>query len=522
MASKAIRGQKLADELARLADRLEGRFRRAFIQSMLEIADDKQLKKLLADIESGKFQVGDPLDPRLGAIQIDQALMNEISRQAIAGAAKATQTVMQLKGSFDVVSDSVINAARNLSVQLSTSLSRSTKEVLRQIIEEMVSGEISRREAVRRIQIEVGLLPKHAKAVSNYRKTLIAAGTTKARANQLAEAYAKRLLNYRANMIARTEVARANGIGQTEFWRQMRDKEVLPPETNRVWITAVDERACAFCLSMNGQVASIDGGWDTVNGYKEYPQASHPHCRCTAGITLRKQTKTGRMGAVSKIEEAEYDLLLHKHLGGKHDQSTHGRKGRATAPAFGREQEVYSGSREMLDSLPWEEKRAVQEYTNENYDALNTYLRTKHPAPKGMYEGSKEQIALIDSAFKKASATSTGEMRLYRGMTVAKTASEVSSSWVGRLKVGDTLTDKGFVSTSYNKVDAEMFAGSMGGAGVIFVIRAPKGTRVLAGSQAESELILNRGTKMRVTGIKQIPPRESGMGSAMEIEVEIL
>lgn len=323
MATTAVRGQRLANTLARMADRLEGKFRNAFLRSMISMADDPELKKLLKDIQAGKFTYGDSIDARLNAVKFDIAEMNEIARQAIAGSAKVTKDVMNLKGSFDVVNDAVIDAARNLSIELSTNLRKSTKESLRQVIEDLISGNINEAEALRRIQLEVGLLPQHTKAVNNYRRTLINAGTPRGRANQLAEQYAKRLLKYRANMISRTEVARATGVGQTQFWRQMRDQDALPSQANRVWITAMDERACPFCSSMNGQVASIDGGWETEKGYMEYPQGSHPHCRCSSGITMRKMTKTGKEGAISKVEEIEWAIWVSKHLGSGHDQSTH-------------------------------------------------------------------------------------------------------------------------------------------------------------------------------------------------------
>jgi len=308
----ALRGKKLAEEILRQADRLEGKFRTAYLRSVLKLADDKELKKLLDDIDKGRFSFGDSVDARLNSVRIDVAEMNEIARQAIAGSAKITNQVMGLKGSFDVVNDSVIDAAKKLSVELSTNLTKTAKASLRQIIEDQLSGNISRQEAVRRITMEVGLLPQHAKAVANYRKTLISAGTPRGQANRMAEQYAKRLLKYRANMIARTEVARATGIGQTNFWRQMRDQGALPPSTNRVWITAMDERACEFCRSMKGEVATIDGGWETPKGYMEYPQASHPHCRCSSGITTSRPTKSGRAGRIAKVEEIEYDLWLSK------------------------------------------------------------------------------------------------------------------------------------------------------------------------------------------------------------------
>jgi SPP1 gp7 family putative phage head morphogenesis protein len=700
MATTAVRGQRLANTLARMADRLEGKFRNAFLRSMISMADDPELKKLLKDIQAGKFTYGDSIDARLNAVKFDIAEMNEIARQAIAGSAKVTKDVMNLKGSFDVVNDAVIDAARNLSIELSTNLRKSTKESLRQIVEDLIGGNISEAEALRRIQLEVGLLPQHAKAVSNYRRTLINSGTPRGKANQLAEQYAKRLLKYRANMISRTEVARATGVGQTQFWRQMRDQDALPPQANRVWITAIDERACPFCSSMNGQVASIDGGWETEKGYMEYPQGSHPHCRCSSGITMRKMTKTGKEGAIGKVEEIEwthwvskhlggghdqsthaggngkinwdslygdgiggympdvreelegylsqgatssledwvmdskwpkkyfkeirdeenpdhYDVLqsrlveagfpdtvtitrrgtpnaqgdvrngsaiegwsggsesgahygmdtkvyeskvprkniigvgsleegeffyindgsvttvLKKHLQGKHDQASHASKKRSTSVSseeetFGDESQVFAGSARIQKSLSAEEIEAVSDYTARGYVEINNRLRSTKSSEEltGAQRFSRsvidEKIAVLDGVFQKSAVASKRDMFLHRGMTLLVKKKEFSKSWVAQLKTGDVLEDKAFVSSSSEKGTAQSFATSGTSLGVIFTIRVPKGTKVMAGLDSEDELILNRGTKTRVVSVTQIARDSTDQRHSVEVELEVV
>jgi hypothetical protein len=536
MATKAVRGQKLANELVSLADKLEGRFRKAFLRSMLSIAEDPELQKLIRDIEAGRFTFGDAIDARLSAVRIDLAEMNEIARQAIAGSAKVTNQVMGLKGSFDVINDSVVNAAKNLSIDLSTYLRKSTQETLRQIIEDLIGSNISRSEAVRRITLEVGLLPQHAKAVSNYRRTLIAAGESRSRANQLAEAYAKRLLKYRANMISRTEVARATGIGQTEFWRQMRDQGSLPPQVNRVWITSLDERACDFCRSMNGQVASIDGGWETINGYKEYPQASHPHCRCSSGITTNRMTKTGKMGVIAKVEEIEYEYWLSK-FNPNHDEkgrfsSGSSMGGGTPVPAglasFGDESAVFSGSAAIQKSLSAEEKESVADYTARGYVEINGRLRSVK-ATEDLSDAQKfsrsvldEKIALLDTVFEKSAVTCKRDMYLHRGTTLLVKKKEFSESWVSKLKTGDVIEDKAFVSTSAEKGTAQTFSTSGSSLGVIFTIKVPKGTKVMAGLDSEEELILNRGSKTRVVSVTQIQRDSTDNRYNVEVELELI
>lgn len=528
MATTAVRGQKLANELAKMADRLEGKFRNAFLRSMIAMAEDPELKKLLRDIQAGRFTYGDPIDARLNAVRLNLAEMNEVARQAIANSAKVTKDVMNLKGSFDVVNDAVIDAARNLSVDLSTYLRKSTKESLRQVVEDLISGNINEAEAIRRIKLEVGLLPQHTKAVNNYRKTLINAGTPRGKANQLAEQYAKRLLKYRANMIARTEVARATGIGQTQFWRQMRDQGSLPPQANRVWITAMDERACSFCLSMNGQVASIDGGWETVNGYMEYPQASHPHCRCSSGVTTRRMTKTGREGAIAKVEELEFDRWVSKHLGGQHDQQNHA--GSAGSGWF-------SGGRELTN----DEFAARQKETAESNARLLQNAKTRmaqrrnRPSEKKVvgadgYEYDPELIKEIGTYTLNGvwggkliatveSAPQTSSKPLHRGMTMGeKEFSElVDSVKVGRsIRAGGSWTESLDVAKEF--ASEESPAMSQGEYSVVITVKggarglhvAPFATEEFA---YQKEWLIPNGRKMRVTSVKK-------RGKRLTVEVE--
>lgn len=487
----ALRGKKLAEEILSQADRLEGKFRTAYLRSVLKLADDAELKKLLDDIDKGKFSFGDSVDARLNSVRIDVAEMNEIARQAIAGSAKITNQVMGLKGSFEVVNDSVIDAAKKLSVDLSTNLTRTAKESLRQIIEDQLAGNISRQEAVRRITMEVGLLPQHAKAVSNYRKTLISAGTPRGQANKMAEQYAKRLLKYRANMIARTEVARATGIGQTNFWRQMRDQGALPPSTNRIWITALDERACEFCLSMNGEIATIDGGWDTPKGYMEYPQASHPHCRCSSGITTSRPTKSGRAGRIAKVEELEYDLWLSKHQPNQHSQQTHAGTvtgtGTGGATAFSKkEYTAISEDTWSINDLP----PAIRHYMGSGFGTVNRSLRETN----GLAQTYETQQVLYEWA--RRATPMPRDAIVYRG---------ASSDSPPTFSAGDVIQNNGFTSSTVSRSIATQFS-TMGAAsrtGVFYEITVPKGTRVLPLGSSESELLFAPTMKLKVTSVKQ-------------------
>lgn len=291
MPTRGVRGDELAELLLEMSDELEGRFRREFLREIEKLSSNKALKRLLDEIEAGTYESGDPIDVRLNRISIDTSKLDEVMRNAIARSARITKETVGLQGAFSVTNPEVINAARNLSVQLSTNLNATARETIRGIIQDAVEGNITRVEAANRIKRLVGLIPQHAQAVDNYLNKMLADGVKQGVAKQRAEKYAQRLLRYRANTIARTEIARAVGTGQTEYWKQMRSEGFLPPEARRVWITAQDEKVCKICGPMDGVLADIDGFFETSAGPTEYPQATHPNCRCTAGITMVKPKK---------------------------------------------------------------------------------------------------------------------------------------------------------------------------------------------------------------------------------------
>lgn len=307
MPTKGVRGEELAEILLEMSDELEGKFRREFLRQIELLSGSKILKQLLEDIETGAYESGDPIDVRLNRISIDTSTLDEIMRNAIARSARITKETVGLQGAFNVTNPEVINAARNLSVQLSTNLNTTARQTIRDIIQDAVEGNITRVEAANRIKRLVGLIPQHAQAVDKYLNRMLADGMKKSLAKQRADKYAERLLRYRANTIARTEIARSVGTGQTEYWKQMRSEGFLPPEARRVWITASDEKVCAICGPMNGVVADIDGFFDTSAGPSEYPQASHPNCRCTAGITMVTPKKRA---LVKKEDELALALWL--------------------------------------------------------------------------------------------------------------------------------------------------------------------------------------------------------------------
>ena len=397
MPAKGIRGGKLAQEILRLSEQLEGDFRREFFDEIAAYADNAAIKRLLKDIDSGKFTATSSVSTALEKVVFASDRLDAIARKALGKSARIsakTTTGFELK--FNVINPEVVSVARTMSINLSTALNKSTKEILRKIIQDAVEGNLTTIQAAIKIRNHVGLIPAHSAAVDRYYDTLIQSGMKTKLAQKQADAYAQRLLKYRGETIARTEVARAVGEGQTAMWKQMVQEGYLPVDAKRVWITALDERTCQICEPMNGVETDIYGSWSTPNGFVSYPQFTHPNCRCTQGIIMPKSK-------VGKSDELELSQWLLSKFNPYHDEL-----GRFTfAPDGMSTNRIRSSQLERRKIEILNAARAPQDWNNTRFnavaivvedlqgfeDALNNEPTTQHKkiasrGPKGTKVGA--------------------------------------------------------------------------------------------------------------------------------------
>jgi hypothetical protein len=320
--------QRIVDEALVLS---EG-FRDAFTQAISEIVESAELIQLLQDIQAGQFVGLTPgvLDI-IDAVEIEPDEMLRIQREALAQAADITNQETGLDFRFDIINPRAAQAALNIGSYLVRYVNDSVRERLREIIAEQVSGLLSVADARRMIRDRVGLLPQHAVAVQNYEAGLLASGMDPTRVQTLAARYSERLLRYRAEMISRTEVARATSVGQQEYWLQARDAGRLPPNTMRIWIVNIDELTCDICRPMqDSDPIGLEDYWTTVEGDTVYyPTQSHPNCRCTTGLVFPD--------LMNKVDPTGYERWLmtrpvQKHA--EHDQQSHGNWARGRSGKF--------------------------------------------------------------------------------------------------------------------------------------------------------------------------------------------
>ena len=153
----------------------------------------------------------------------------------------------------------------------------------------------------RALRDEIGLHSRQQRAVSTFREKLtnqLADRHPRWTTDRLAEEvnrktgrYGDALLRYRAEVIARTEIVRAESEGQLTLWKEAKSQGLLDPDrTVRVWITTPDDRLdTELCEPMDGEETGLEEPWTLPDGRAAMvPQDSHPQCRCSAGLRFTK------------------------------------------------------------------------------------------------------------------------------------------------------------------------------------------------------------------------------------------
>ena len=215
----------------------------------------------------------------------------------------------RFKAQLTVVNQAAVDVAKRQAALLVVGLSRESRLAIREAVASATAGRMTVAQLARTVRDSVGLTPRFASAVANYRNALQAgesAGTITSRftltdqrfslsnlsaqrVDTMVTRYSERLLAQRATIIARTESLKAAHQGQKALWDAARADGLLPPDVKRVWQVTPDDRLCDLCAPMDGQVIEFDGSFSGTRGNTTYTEETppiHPGCRCTESLDL--------------------------------------------------------------------------------------------------------------------------------------------------------------------------------------------------------------------------------------------
>lgn len=189
---------------------------------------------------------------------------------------------------FDLRNPFSEDFVRRRGAELVSGITGAARERIREAVEAGFVQGVPVRTTARAIRESVALDPRLARAVENHVQRLADTGADEDTIERQAQAYANRLLSYRAETIARTETMTASNQGTLDSWRQAQREGLIPGGTMKRWIHAKGStRTCKVCdeLGTSEPVAALGGQfYSTILGEAFDAPPAHPNCRCTVGL----------------------------------------------------------------------------------------------------------------------------------------------------------------------------------------------------------------------------------------------
>jgi len=291
--------------ILRVADRLEPEIRVAFLNAVEAAKKSIPVNRLTELLEDGNITGAlEAVNIKLTPEQLRP--IEDAITKATVSTAKVTATEFGMN--FSLIQPHAVRFAMEQAGKLIVGIDSETRQAVADIVTRGVREGVAPRQQARLIREIVGLTRRDAAAVDRFLHGAIESGMRGPQARGRAERMARRLLNRRAENIARTETIHASNMGTQISWESAQDAGLLPPGTQKVWIATEDSRTCPICAVLDGQVVDLGERFDvqeqatsfeidgtTIRVRDTEPlrrptttrtPPAHPSCRCTMGVTL--------------------------------------------------------------------------------------------------------------------------------------------------------------------------------------------------------------------------------------------
>lgn len=212
----------------------------------------------------------------------DEVLIG-LYEQAATEVGAAEQAALAMTTSFRLENPLVFNQIRTRAGDLITDVDSTTRravvEMVKQYTEANYAAGANMPTLAREIRSGIGMHPTHAKWWMNHRQRLIDEGLKGANLTRASERYAKKLIDYRSRMIARTEMAFAMERGRAESWLDAQNKKFLPPNQKKKWFSLLDAKTSKICQALHDTEVALDENFITDDGRGVMGAPAHPFCR---------------------------------------------------------------------------------------------------------------------------------------------------------------------------------------------------------------------------------------------------
>lgn len=257
-------------DIRAIGDRLEPSLREKFNEAVEAAAKVVHVGRLLEIIETADYAALDDL----ALIMVTEGLIPSTAEFVV-----VMQEIIELVGSavaatlgvsFTIDNAAVVAWIRQHVGSLIVGISEDALVSVRTLAERAYVEGVGTRAFARQLRPAIGLLPRHAETLRRYVLQLVEADVPQQRVAELAELYERRLINWRANMIARTETMAATHAGQLEAWRQAAEQGLFDITEAKIrWVVTEDDRLCPLCAPLDG--VEVPFGQQFVATVKGFP-----------------------------------------------------------------------------------------------------------------------------------------------------------------------------------------------------------------------------------------------------------
>jgi hypothetical protein len=257
----------------------EGAARRRFLAAVATLTG-LSIAQIRSILNSGALSQVHNLFP-WGTFAADLGALSGTLQSAFSQAAAPLSPRMQLR--MDLIDEKAVRWAGERSSRFIVEISEEMRATIRSMVAESVAGGMDTDELARKLSRTVGLHERYARAVDNsWTKTFeqqVSEGRTATQARQIADRnadrYRQRLLNVRAQTIARTEIHAAQNAGRYAGWEDAMEQGFASPQARKQWITY---DPCEICQPMDGEIVP----WNEPFSNGDMMPAAHPNCVCQA------------------------------------------------------------------------------------------------------------------------------------------------------------------------------------------------------------------------------------------------
>ena len=296
------------EEIKRLVEKFDKRLQLVFLAAVREM----KAAPIISLIQRGQIVEA------LTYVETASAQIATSAGRSLQEAARRTAKVMSenlaVQVAFDQTNFRAVQAVETNNFRLVREMVDSQRDMIRSVISEEARLGTNPREVARRIRDNIGLTSKQESFVNNYRRELQAIGRegstgsvrtrrlrdrrsdglvsrairdkqplTEKQINSMVDRYRRKWINYRAEVIARTEGLRAAHEGGEVMYSQAIEEGTLrADQLIRTWVTATDERVRSAHARLNGEKRSYGQLWGPLRfpGDPQAPPEQTVQCRC--------------------------------------------------------------------------------------------------------------------------------------------------------------------------------------------------------------------------------------------------